>query len=182
MSDRKGNWIQTYTGKKFYPLDPRPEDIDIADIAHALSLQCRYGGHCGTFYSVAEHSILVAQAVPRKDALWGLLHDASEAYLVDVPRPIKGELGNYYEIEANLMRVICDVFDLPHDMPASVADVDQRIVLNERAKLYEYAADLWGVEELEPLENCFVRGLEWRSAKEKFVDAFDTLTGNLSVL
>ena len=89
MAARKGDWIQTFTGRAFYVLDPRPEDVDIEDIAHALSMQCRFAGHCREFYSVAQHSVTASWLVPPEDALWGLLHDAAEAYVVDLPRPIK---------------------------------------------------------------------------------------------
>ena len=81
---RIGDWMQTYTGERFWPLDPRIEDIHIRDISMALGKLCRYGGHTIFFYSVAEHSVLVSEYVPEEYALWGLLHDASEAYLSDI--------------------------------------------------------------------------------------------------
>lgn len=59
-TERAGDWMQTFTGRQFWPMDPRPEDLDILDIAHALSLLCRFGGHCQRFYSVAEHSVHVS--------------------------------------------------------------------------------------------------------------------------
>src|ERR1017187_10636100 len=77
--------ITTFSGIHFWPLLPNPADIRIEDIAHALSNQCRFAGHAREFYSVAEHSVRVSQLCPPEDALWGLLHDASEAYLTDVP-------------------------------------------------------------------------------------------------
>src|SRR5690606_5290032 len=82
---RLGDWMQTFTGRAVYPLDLRPDDIDIQDIAHALSMQCRYAGHTRQFYSVAEHSVHVARWCRQYGpaaALEGLLHDATEAYLV----------------------------------------------------------------------------------------------------
>ena len=82
---RNGSWLQTYTGIQFWPLDPRPEEIDIQDIAHALSLLCRFNGHCQRFYSVAEHSVHVSTILAPEFGLWGLLHDAAEAYLSDIP-------------------------------------------------------------------------------------------------
>ena len=79
-TSRNGDWLQTFTGKAFFPLDPRPEEMDIFDIAHALSNLCRYGGHCNKFYSVAEHSVLVSILCRlyygEQVALQGLLHDA----------------------------------------------------------------------------------------------------------
>jgi len=82
-------WMETFTGKRVNPLELRPEDVDIVDIAHALSQICRYGGHCHKFYSVAEHCIRVAVKAPDELKLAALLHDAEEAYLGDVIRPLK---------------------------------------------------------------------------------------------
>lgn len=89
------SWITTYTGRRFYPLAPRPQDVCLEDIAHALSMKCRWTGHVRTFYSVAEHSVRVArllndQGFDARVQLAGLLHDATEAYLPDVASPIKG--------------------------------------------------------------------------------------------
>lgn len=134
---RIGDWIQTYTGKRFYPLDPREDDIDIRDIAHALSMQCRYAGHCDRFYSVAEHSVLLSEfceAGGRMAARWALLHDASEAYIVDVPRPLKPYLINYKGIEAALMEVIARRFGLYSAMPDEVKRADDRILADEVAQ------------------------------------------------
>lgn len=132
---RRGDWMQTFTGAPFWPLDPRPEEIAINDIAHALSLQCRYAGHCLQFYSVAEHSVLLARHVSRDNTLWALLHDASEAYLVDVPRPVKPHLAGYRDAEAAVMAAVCTRFGLDPDMPDEVHEADNRIISDERANL-----------------------------------------------
>ena len=118
MIQRQGDWMETYTGKAFWPLDPLPGDVDIKDIAHALSMQCRFGGHSKIFYSVAEHSILVAEelAIAGYDKtiqLYGLLHDASEAYVCDVPRPLKEQIPNYREIEARVQNTIYEALGIP---------------------------------------------------------------------
>jgi hypothetical protein len=129
---RKGDWIQTFSGVEFYPFDPLPSEILIEDIAHALSMQCRYAGHVRRFYSVAEHCVRVAELLPIEDRLWGLLHDASEAYLVDLPRPIKrhSEIGRLYrEAEAVLMESICDRFNLAPVEPDSVGVADKAMLL-----------------------------------------------------
>ncbi len=105
-----GHWIMTYTGKKFHFLDPQPEEIDIVDIAHALSLTCRFGGQCREFYSVAEHSIRMAEIVPQEYKLHALLHDASEAYLPDLPRPEKAELPQFKSMEQLILNSIYDKF------------------------------------------------------------------------
>lgn len=125
--------IQVANGNTIDPLNPDPEDIHIEDIAHALSNQCRFSGHVKKFYSVAEHSIKVSYAVPKEDALWGLLHDASEAYLVDVPSPIKNDLfgKQYREVEDLLMGVICEKYGLDPKMPASVKAADNSLLHTE---------------------------------------------------
>jgi 5'-deoxynucleotidase YfbR-like HD superfamily hydrolase len=94
------------------PVDPRPEDIHIGDIAHALSNLCRFAGHAHTFYSVAEHSVRCSFIVDERAALQALLHDASEAYLVDIPTPIKTLLPEYREMEERMMSVIYSVFSI----------------------------------------------------------------------
>src|SRR5689334_2642685 len=120
MTWERGDWMQTFTGRRFYPLSPRPGEIDPADIAHALSLLCRYGGHVDRFYSVAEHCVLMSQAVAPEDALAALLHDATEAYVVDVPRPLKRQLAGYREIEEQVWFAIAYRFRLDYELPAAV--------------------------------------------------------------
>ena len=143
MTERFGDWMQSYSGGVFYPLDPRPEDIKLRDIAHALSNLCRFGGHCVSFYSVAEHSVHVSRVVPKEDALWGLLHDATEAYLVDVPRPIKKYLGGYVEAEARLEAAIKAKFGLVGDMPASVKQADNDVLIAEAEQIMHKPLKLW---------------------------------------
>jgi len=161
-SDRKGDWLSTFTGKRFYPFDPRPEEIDINDIVHALSHQCRFAGHCTKFYSIAQHCVLVSLLCDPADALWGLLHDASEAYLVDIPSPLKylPEFAAYRDAEKHLMTIICDVFGLDHEEPLSVKIADKRILATEARDLtvtegrgwtmkydpYEFHIEAWSPE------------------------------------
>lgn len=142
-AERKGNWQQVYTGRQFWTLDPRPEDIDIHDIAHALALQCRYGGHCESFYSVAEHSVLVSYVVPPELALIGLLHDATEAYCVDVPRPLKVALSEYKDIEDRIWRAIATRFGLPLKMPQAIKDADNAVLLAEQQQIMKSAPAPW---------------------------------------
>jgi hypothetical protein len=82
-------WLRTYAGRHVHILNPRPADIYIQDIAHALAHTCRFAGHTPAFYAVAQHSVLVSELLTPDLALWGLLHDASEAYLHDLTRPLK---------------------------------------------------------------------------------------------
>jgi hypothetical protein len=112
---RKGDFIGTNSGAHFYPLDPKPEEIDIKDIAHALTQICRFNGHTDEFYSVAQHSLMVyyemkARKFPIEVCFMGLLHDASEGYLCDIPRPLKRYLTNYHEIEKTIQDLIYTKF------------------------------------------------------------------------
>lgn len=110
----KSDWIQTFTGKKFYPLDPDPGLICIEDIAHSLAMQCRYNGHTKQFFSVAQHSVILARNFfsSPKIQMVALLHDASEAYLSDIPRPLKQlpEFAFYKLAEGRLQRMIIRKF------------------------------------------------------------------------
>lgn len=154
----RGDWMQTFTGRQFYPADPRPEDIDPTDIAHALSLLCRYGGHVERFYSVAEHCVLMSYAVPPEDALAALLHDATEAYVVDLPRPLKRLCPDYQAIEATVWIAIARHFGLPSpDLPASVHEADNRILLTERNRLMTNTRYPWFQDgRMEPLDVTIV--------------------------
>ena len=104
--------MRTYMGKKFYPQDLRVEDICIEDIVHGLSGELRFGGQSPNRITVAQHSVWVAEKLPDHLKLAGLLHDASEAYLKDIPSPVKDLLPDYKRLEHDLMCVIADVFGL----------------------------------------------------------------------
>lgn len=170
-SNRKGDWLQVYSGRQFWPLDARTEDVDIVDIAHSLSLQCRYGGHVKTFYSVAEHCLHVSANVPDEFALVALLHDASEAYLVDLPRPVKSQIPQYKAIEKELEAVIAKAFGLQFPWPEEVMDIDNRILLDERAQLMSVAPIPWGVDSLDPV-GVKILGLSPKEAETAFLSRF----------
>lgn len=178
--ERQGDFMQTATGRKFWPMDPRADEVFIEDIAHSLSLQCRYAGHCLRFYSVAEHSVLIARHLrgqyDEQTALWGLLHDASEAYLVDVPRPVKPYLTGYKVAEAAVMAAVCDRFGLAHEMPAAVHDADKRIIADELVNMVpmDWHARYAGKE-------IGMRLRYWspEQAREEFMATFDALTGRV---
>ena len=140
---RKGDWIQTYTGQAFWPLDPRPSEVHIADIAHSLANQCRFAGHSLTYFSVAQHSVLVSDNLPPELAKWGLLHDASEAYLVDVPRPVKRSIQGYNEIEEQVMAAIAMQIGLSWPMPELVHVVDAEALATERRDLMAPCERRW---------------------------------------
>jgi len=144
-------WIQTYTGRRFFPLGPKPEDLDLRDVAHALSLQCRFNGHCLRFYSVAEHSVRVSRALPVGLEAWGLLHDAAEAYLSDLPSPIKRQMPLFQDAESDLLRVIADRFGLSWPMPEPVARADLALLATEARDLMAPPPEPWRLEAA-PLE------------------------------
>lgn len=105
-------WIVTYTGKRIDLFHPHPAQIEIEDIAHALAHLCRFGGHTVEHYSVAQHSVLVSRLVPDNLACVALMHDAAEAYIGDIVRPLKQALGVVIEtIERNLLAAISYRFD-----------------------------------------------------------------------
>lgn len=170
---RAGDWIQTFTGRCFWPLDPQPAEVDIRDIAHALSMRCRYAGHTTRFYSVAEHSVLVSLAVPPAAALWGLLHDAAEAYSADVPRPLKQFLPDWKPMEARIMAAVCRRFGLLLIEPAAVKRADLAILADERAALMAPCEREWG-EMPDPL-GVEIVGLPPAEAEAMFLDRFATL-------
>lgn len=176
---RIGDWMQTYSGRQFWPMSPSAEDVEIEDIAHSLSMQCRFAGHCQQFYSVAEHSVhiarwLTAQGEPASIAMWGLLHDAAEAYLVDVPRPVKPFLEGYKEAEAVVQAAVCRRFGLPLWMPAIVKEADNRILADEKARLMRPGL-AWAIDDLKPI-GARIGCWNPRRARGQFRDMFEKLS------
>lgn len=127
--------IQTFTGLGFNPLAPDPALIRIEDVAHSLSMICRFGGHCTRFYSVAEHSWHVSRLVPRVHALWGLLHDAAEAYCGDVLSPLKPYWSQHRDTESRLTAAIALKFGLRLPIPATVHEADMAMLAAEREQV-----------------------------------------------
>jgi uncharacterized protein len=158
MTQRQGDWIQTYMGVQFWPLDARADDVDIRDIAHALANICRFTGHVRRFYSVAQHSVIVSAQVPPGLMRAALLHDAAEAYLGDISRPLKRclwaatkagvepvshlDLKRAKHAEKDLLRVIFDAFGV--EWPDDWTEIDRADML----LLATEARDLMG--ELHP--------------------------------
>jgi hypothetical protein len=177
----RGNWFQSYTGKAVYVTDPRPEEIEIEDIAHGLSMQCRFAGHIEYFYSVAEHSVRASWLVPIEDALATLLHDASESYIVDIPRPLKKSPGfeKYHEYEERMMEVIFERFGLKLPLPHSTKMADQVMILTEQRDLRKPGTNLWTPPKgLQPLPYK-IQAWSQPSAKARFLERFNQLySGN----
>lgn len=116
--------IRTFSGQYVNVFEPDPATILIEDIAHALSMQCRFGAHLKHFYSVAEHCKLVAD-LTTGCKIQALMHDASEAYLMDIPRPIKRKLDNYAGIEQRLMKVIAEKFQFSWPLSDATKNADE---------------------------------------------------------
>ena len=145
-------WIQTFTGRKFYPLAPRPADVDIRDIAHALAMKCRFCGHAREFYSIAEHSVRVSGIVPGSAAMAGLLHDAAEAYLADVSRPVKHAMWvhdpargqePFDAVEARVLAAICAGLGVATVDYANVAQADTILLATEARDLMAPPPEPW---------------------------------------
>lgn len=129
--------MQTNSGRLVDLASLSEEDIDIEDIAHALAHIVRFTGHANKPYSVAQHCMLVADLCPPEHRLWGLLHDASEAYLGDVSTPLKSLLPDYREIEERTQKIVAGRFDLPWPMPPEVKDADREALMIEKTDLFD---------------------------------------------
>ena len=173
----KGTHITTYTGINFYPLDPDPEDFEISDIAHALSLECRGNGHVKQFFSVGQHCIhcaLEAKARGYSDRLCAacLIHDASEAYMSDVPRPFKEYLTDYIAIEDRMLSMIYTRFlgaDLTEQEAALVKSIDNDLLAYDLCYLLNEGKE----EDLPKLSHSFVHEVEpFAQVEETYLKLF----------
>lgn len=166
-------WIQTFSGRQFWPREPRPEDIDIVDVAHSLSHLCRFNGHCREFYSVAQHSVHVSVLCNPEDALWGLLHDIAEAYFGDIPRPVKVQFPEIDEMETRLLRAAAVRFDLGWPIPEGVLRLDEVLLATEARDLMEDPPADWQLA-AEPLGNRIV-AVSAPEARTMYLDRFKEL-------
>lgn len=172
---RVGDWMQTPNGRMFWPMDPRPEEVFVDDIAEALAKQCRFGGCCNFPYSVAQHSVHVSYQVPEEHAFAALMHDATEAYCVDVPRPIKRYLAGYQDIEHRIWRAVAARFGLPLELPECVHVADNAVLLAEKAQIMLPSPAPWSVPG-EPADIVIVP-MSWETAAENFLQRFRELSG-----
>ena len=160
-----GPYLQTVSGKFFNPFEPDPEQLDIGDITRALANVCRFGGHCRSFYSVAQHSVIVSELVEQRggdveDVFAALMHDASEAYLGDMPHPIKhrSALGAAFkEAEAQLEQVIAERFRIKPGV-AEIKRLDRALLATERRAL---SGENWHWPELDGVEPLDLELVAW---------------------
>ena len=186
--DRVGTFIVTYSGVKFYPLDMRPDEILIEDIAHHSSNICRYTGAVDPFYSVAEHAV---RASWNADDKYGpevafdvLMHDASEAYAADVSRPVKQlpELASYLELEEKIMFAIAGKFEFNWPMTSEVKEMDDGMLLAEWKSLMPLHDELDGpfFDAVREYDGRLITPWTSTEAKAMFLEEFDELQEVLS--
>ena len=179
----KSGCIETFSGIMFNPLDPDVDMIRIEDIANSLAMQCRFNGHCKQFYSVAEHSVNCAKLAeilfPEKPiiAKFALLHDASEAYLCDIPRPIKASFSKYLEWEKSLSDLVFDKFvkQIPtEEEDEMVLKTDNIMLATEAFQLTSSKGFEWGLPELK-YDDIELLCLAPEEAKKMFLELIEKL-------
>lgn len=173
-------WIQTASGLKFPLLEIDPAAILIEDIAHALSMLCRFNAQCLRFYSVAEHSVHVSHEIRPDLALIGLMHDTAEAYLGDVPGPLKKQLTQFQEIEANLMRAIAAkfAFAVPEDGSDAARELkraDVQLLVDEKAVIMAPEPEPWPPDAPSVKDRRRIECWPPEVAKAKFLVRFEAL-------
>lgn len=164
--EERGPFIFTYTGRRWYLTDPLVEDVDLADIAHALSLIPRWGGHTQRHYSVAQHSVYVAAGCCPEHNLHGLLHDAAEAYMMDIPRPLKGLLPDYKPMEKVARSVIEEAFGLP-PLDCECVDIMDQFMLEMEGEI------LMGAPKKGPRDHSALPIWTPEYAEEMFIHAYE---------
>jgi 5'-deoxynucleotidase YfbR-like HD superfamily hydrolase len=165
-------------GRYFDFVEPKQTAIDINTIAHALSHICRFTGHVRSFYSVAQHSILVSYVVPRGYELAGLLHDAPEAYIGDVAAPLKQLLPDYKAIEQRVEAAVFKKFGLPAELPVCVKHADLRALATELRDLMPDSPYLGEFEAqgIIPVKNHDITPLQPSIAKMLFLERYKQIT------
>lgn len=182
---RVGRWMPTQSGKKYWPMDPRPNDPDLLDIAHGLACENRFNGHTEAPYSVAQHSVVVAMILmhdkhPVPVCLAGLMHDASEAYIKDIPSPIKEHFPGYSALEDKWDEVIAAKYGFPYPLPEEVKEADMRALALERRDLFSNSPEEWsalvGIEPPSWFQSGSLVPWQWEYAKAQFLGMYTQLT------
>lgn len=173
-------WMETVSGKHVSPVNTDLSQIDIDDIAHGLSLSCRWAGQCDIPFTIAQHSMGVATLSKKCFKLQGLLHDATEAYLTDIPTPFKPLMPEYKKLEASLWKAIAERFGVPEELHESVKLADRIMLMSERDVLkrragarekwapdYEDAPRKYGV-----VDHLVTWNETWEQSKAHYLEAF----------
>lgn len=168
-------YVSTYLGNRFYPLEPRIVDVAIEDIAHGLAYQCRFNGQTSAFYSVAQHSLIVAALVPDELKFAALLHDAAEAYLGDMVKPLKVLLPAFSEIEDNVSQIIGERFGVDLSHHPLIKRADLIALATEKRDLMPYSAEPWTyLAGIEPSSEV-IQPMAPEEAKRAFLQRFAAL-------
>lgn len=178
MTIRTTNYMHTATGKKYYPLEPRADEVEIETIAHHLAMRARYNGATKDFISVAEHSFWVSMFEPHIDPLEKLLHDASEAYNGDLIRPLKYDAsfsGPFKRVEDLNERAVAERFGLQYPFPASVKRADEAVTTAEIAQaIIKDPNDVWNnpLHDADVVAPITIQFWDWKTAKQMFLARF----------
>jgi uncharacterized protein len=181
-------YISTYLGNRFWPQEPRIDRIDLEDIAHGLAYQCRFNGQTRAFYSVAQHSLMVASILPPPMHRAALLHDAAEAYLGDIVKPLKRLLPDFSRIEAGVTELIAQAFAVDfgcedgasdsrrHAIYRAIKQADMVALATEKRDLMPHSTEAWSyLHGFEPLPHS-IEPLPPAQAKQAFLDAWVAAT------
>lgn len=180
---KKDDYIETYSGVSFYPFQPKVEDINIEDISHAISQICRFGGHCKHFYSVGQHSILVAKLLKDWGAstdvqLYGLLHDGTEGYMIDLPSPIKKHLPAYKQAENQLHDIIWRALDIRMPTEEEWKQVKKADILMQHHEANQLLSKASWADPTIHLDNIEIQIEQIEIVKERFLQLYKILKEN----
>jgi 5'-deoxynucleotidase YfbR-like HD superfamily hydrolase len=168
-------YVSTFSGNRFYPLEPRIDRIAIEDIAHGLAYQCRFNGQTREFYSVAQHSLIVASLVPPRLRLAALLHDAAEAYLGDMVKPLKVLLPEFAAIEDKVSALIAEAYAVDFSDYEPIKRADLIALATEKRDLMPHSAERWAyLDGIEALPEPIATMSPWQ-AKQAFLAEFARL-------
>jgi uncharacterized protein len=174
-------WIQSISGRKVSVINPDASMIDIDDIAHALSMLCRFNGHGRSFYSVAEHSVHTSHEIAPELAFVGLLHDAAEAYIGDVPAPLKRYLSDFQAYEAKMEAAVAEHFGvLVQDFYcAELKRADTQLLVDEKTALMVPEPEPWPPNAPPPKRPERIEAWPQHVAKQRFLERFAELSSSV---
>ena len=171
------DYVSTYSGNRFYPLRPHIDKVAIEDIAHGLAYQCRFNGQTQVFYSIAQHSLIVASLVPPRMRLTALLHDAAEAYLGDMVKPLKVLLPEFAALEDKVSAIIAATYGIDFSDYAPIKQADLIALATEKRDLMPHSAERWAyLDGIAPLPGI-IDAMGPAEAKQRFLQAFAELSG-----
>ncbi len=170
------DYVSTFSGNRFYPLVPHIEQVAIEDIAHGLAYQCRFNGQTREFYSIAQHSLIVASLVPSRLRLAALLHDAAEAYLGDMVKPLKVLLPEFSALEESVTDIIASTFGIDFSDYDPIKRADLIALATEKRDLMPHSVETWDYLELIPTLPEAIIPMSPGEAKIRFLEKFYQLT------